>query len=138
MEVYKRKVYYYETDKMGIVHHSNYIRMLEEARIDFLEKTGKAFDVIEKMGYMSPVISVGCEYKYPLRFSDEFRVETKLSFFDAVKYGFSYKIIKTDGDVLCATGESVHCFTDNEGNVVSLWRSDRKLFEHLSAFAERD
>ena len=41
MEAYKRKVHYYETDQMGIVHHSNYIRWFEEARIDFLEKIGK-------------------------------------------------------------------------------------------------
>ena len=42
MEVYsyKHKVQYYETDQMGIVHHSNYIRWFEEARIDFLEKIG--------------------------------------------------------------------------------------------------
>lgn len=41
--MYQHKVQYYETDKMGITHHSNYIRFLEEARIDFLEKIGYGY-----------------------------------------------------------------------------------------------
>ena len=40
MDDYIRRVNYYETDKMGITHHSNYVRWMEEARIDFLEKIG--------------------------------------------------------------------------------------------------
>ena len=136
MEIYKRKVQYYETDKMSIVHHSNYIRMLEEARIDYLDKIGTGFDEIEALGFMSPVVSVECEYKFPLRFPDEFRVETKLEFFDNVKYGFSYKIIKCDDETLCAVGKSTHCFTDNDGNVVSLRRSKRELFDRLVSLAE--
>ena len=40
MKAYQHKVQYYETDKMGITHHSNYIRWMEEARIDFLEQLG--------------------------------------------------------------------------------------------------
>ena len=42
--MYTHKVQYYETDKMGITHHSNYIRWMEEARIDFLEKSGHKFN----------------------------------------------------------------------------------------------
>ena len=38
--IYKHKVQYYETDKMQVVHHSNYIRWMEEARVEFLEKIG--------------------------------------------------------------------------------------------------
>ena len=36
--VYEHTINYYETDRMGIVHHSNYIRFFEEARIDYLKK----------------------------------------------------------------------------------------------------
>ena len=56
--MYTHKVQYYETDKMGITHHSNYIRWMEEARIDFLEKSGFSYDKLEKDGIISPVISV--------------------------------------------------------------------------------
>ena len=44
---YTHKVQYYETDQMGIVHHSNYIRWFEEARSDVLEKAGMGYDVME-------------------------------------------------------------------------------------------
>ena len=54
---YKRQVNYYETDKMGIVHHSNYIRFFEEARIDFLDKIGLNYKKIEDMGLIMPVIN---------------------------------------------------------------------------------
>ena len=50
MESYKHKVNYYETDKMGITHHSNYIRFMEEARVYFLEQIGWGYDKFEEKG----------------------------------------------------------------------------------------
>lgn len=46
---YTHKAQYYETDQMGIVHHSNYIRWFEEARVDFFEKIGCSYKDIEDM-----------------------------------------------------------------------------------------
>ena len=54
---YSRRVYYYETDKMGIVHHSNYIRWFEEARVDLIEQAGLPFQLVEEEGLMTPVLS---------------------------------------------------------------------------------
>jgi len=132
---YTRKVFYYETDKMGIVHHSNYIRMFEETRIYLLEKAGLDFAGIESLGYLSPVLSVNCEYKYSLKFGDEFYVKVKLSEFGNVRYGFSYEIIRSDGQ-LCATGNSTHCFTDTDGKVVSLKRVNRDLYDRFMSLKE--
>ena len=73
--MYTHKVQYYETDKMGITHHSNYIRWMEEARIDFLEKSGFSYDKLEKDGIISPVVSVECSYKKTTTFSDEISIE---------------------------------------------------------------
>ena len=66
--MYRHKVQYYETDKMGITHHSNYIRWMEEARVDFLEKEGWPYQRFEEEGLISPVISVECRYKKPTTF----------------------------------------------------------------------
>ena len=63
MEKYLHKVAYYETDKMGVTHHSNYIRWMEEARVDFLEQIGFSYKKLEDEGIVSPVIGVECEYK---------------------------------------------------------------------------
>ena len=49
---YERKVFYYETDKMSIVHHSNYIRIFEESRVWFMEQAGMPFEKIEEQGYL--------------------------------------------------------------------------------------
>ena len=60
---YKHKVQYYETDQMSIVHHSNYIRWFEEARIDFLEQIGMNMEEIERNGVQIPVLSVSSNYR---------------------------------------------------------------------------
>ncbi len=65
---YERKIYYYETDQMKIVHHSNYIRWFEEARIDFMKKMGLPYDEIEKRGILIPVLEASCRYKKAFRY----------------------------------------------------------------------
>ena len=82
---YERGVYYYETDKMGIMHHSNYIRIFEETRIFFLEQGGLPFPEIEKRGILMPVVSVECSYHNPLRFGDRFTVDLKITKFSGVR-----------------------------------------------------
>ena len=57
---YERKANYYETDMMGVVHHSNYLRYFEEARIAFMDSLGIPYKELEENGIMSPVLSVQC------------------------------------------------------------------------------
>ena len=61
--VYEHKVQYYETDQMGIVHHSNYIRWFEEARVDVLDQIGIGYKKMEEAGVISPVLEVHAAYK---------------------------------------------------------------------------
>lgn len=110
---YKRKVNYYETDKMSIVHHSNYIRFLEEARIDMLAQAGYPFDKMESEGVWIPVLSAYCEYKFPLCFGDEFEIHPKVTKFNGCKLELSYEIFNvTKGGKLSAVGKTTHCLTD--------------------------
>ena len=62
MSTYKHTIQYYETDKMGITHHSNYIRFMEEARIHFLKEAGWPYEKLEEEGVISPVVGVTCDY----------------------------------------------------------------------------
>lgn len=116
MHIYKHEVRYYECDRMGITHHSNYIRIMEEARIDYLDKLGYGFDRIEAEGVVSPVVSVECKYKSPTTFKDIVEVEVSLCNMSELKFEFRY-IMKKDGK-LVAEGHSVHCFTENGRPVV--------------------
>ena len=116
MHIYRHEIRYYECDRMGITHHSNYVRIMEEARIDFLDKIGYGFDRIEAEGVVSPVVSVECKYKSPTTFKDIVEVEVTLCNMSDLKFEFKY-IMKKDGK-LVAEGHSVHCFTENGRPVV--------------------
>lgn len=112
IELYEHRVSYYETDRMGIVHHSNYIRWFEDARVDFLEKAGFSYDKMEDMGVMIVVLGASCEYKYPARFGDRIVVIPQISEFNGFKMTVSYRVINKDSGGLLAVGETKHCFTD--------------------------
>ena len=68
--VYRRKAQYHETDQMGIIHHSNYVKWMEEARIDFMKEMGFGYGEVENRGIVSPVAGVSVSYKKPVLFDD--------------------------------------------------------------------
>lgn len=131
---YIRKVNYYETDRMGIVHHSNYIRYFEEARLDFLNKAGFDYLALERQGIISPVLSTSCNHKAMAYYGDTLIVETKLSELGNVKYTFSYTITKSETGELVATGTTCHCFLDSAKKIVSIKRIRPDLYEKMIAF----
>lgn len=135
MELYRHKVHYYETDKMGFVHHSNYIRWFEEARDDFFNKVGTPYEVTEGYGIISPVLSVECEYKKSCCYPEEITIAVRLIEVGNVKFTVTYEVTAADGE-LRATGKSTHCFLNGEGRVVSLKRVRPDLFEKLVAAKE--
>ena len=83
-KLYKSKVSYYETDCMNIVHHSNYIRYFEDARIQYMHDIGCDVAEMQSKGLYIPNVDAYARYKKPLKFGDEFSVEVSLVFF----YGF--------------------------------------------------
>ena len=90
--IYDRSINYYETDQMGIVHHSNYIRYFEEARLDMMEQVGLSYAAMEEHGLIIPVLSVACEYIKPVLFGEKVQIHTRLVKFDGIKMQFVYEI----------------------------------------------
>lgn len=135
MEIYKHKVQYYETDKMGFVHHSNYIRWFEEARTDFFDCVGAPYAKTEERGIISPVLSVSCDFKKSSYYGETVLICTKLEKYGNVKFFMSYKVLGENGE-LKAEGKSEHCFLNDEGRVVSLKHVWPEMHEHLSKLAE--
>ncbi|MBR5249420.1 MAG: acyl-CoA thioesterase [Bacteroidales bacterium] len=72
------EVRYYETDQMGIVHHSNYIRYFECGRHQCLVDLGLPIHEIEKLGIMMPVVDVSCQYKTPAKMGDVLRIVSRI------------------------------------------------------------
>ncbi len=133
MEAYVHKVQYYETDQMGVVHHSNYIRWFEEARIDYLEKTGMSYDAVEKKGIISPVVSLNCEYKSPARFGDTVFIVTCLKMVSGAKFCFGYEVYDLKSRKIRATGESRHCFL-KDNKIISIKKENEKVFELFKSY----
>lgn len=130
---YKRSVFYYETDKMGIMHHSNYIRIFEESRVSFLEQVGMPFENIEASGILMPVLSVDCRYKRPLKFDEPFAVYPKIVRFNGTTLHLTYRIVSCLTGELCVEGSSSHCFTDYDLHPV---RTKLKFPEIYKVFAD--
>lgn len=118
--IYSRKINYYETDGMKIVHHSNYIRFLEEARIYYMDKIDLPYNKMEEEGVMIPVTSVNCTYKHPCKFNDEIEIEVKIKEYTGVKLVIEYEIINKTTDLLAVIAETKHCFTDKNMKPISL------------------
>lgn len=129
MQPYIRKAKYYETDQMGIIHHSNYIRWMEEARIDLLDQIGYPYSRFEEMGYMSPVLHADCEYKKSVKFDDEVKIVVSLQDFGKVKFTLRYDIYNMSQDgVLSAYGTTTHCFLNSRTGFPVMMNKEMKDF----------
>lgn len=121
MRPYVRKVQYYETDKMGVTHHANYIHWMEEARIDFMEQLGFPYERMEAEGVYSPVRSLNCEYRRPCTFGDTVTVYVSAEEVRGAKLTIRYEMKNAEGELLC-TARSEHAFLDREGRIVRIKR----------------
>lgn len=109
---YERKINYYETDKMGIVHHSNYIRYLEEARCYMLSKMNIPYSYLEEQGIMIPVLGVNCSFKQHVTFDDTIIIEPYIKDFNGVRLTVGYNVKEKNNCNIILIGETKHCFTD--------------------------
>lgn len=131
--VYERKANYYETDQMSIIHHSNYIRWFEEARLYFMDEAGLPYKQMEDDGILIPVLSVSAEYKVSVKYDQKVLIYVWLSKFNGIRMQCGYRVVDKETGTLCATGESQHCFVDRNFKPVSLKKSYPGYYEHIKA-----
>lgn len=126
---YSHRVQYYETDKMQCTHHSNYVRFMEESRLDFLDKLGYGYARMEAEGLISPVIAIDLQFKHTTTFNDVIDIEVKLASMTNVKLEFEY--VMTCGDKVVCLAHSTHCYVDEKGRPISLKKVRPELYELL-------
>lgn len=131
MTPYIHKVQYYETDKMGITHHSNYIRWMEEARTHYLEEAGWSYDRLEKQGMISPVLAVNCKYKQSTTFTDEIQINVQLLDCGPVRMTIGYEMTNTKTGTIVCTGTTEHCFLDTKKRPIRLKKDCPEFYQAM-------
>lgn len=135
MEKYTHVVKYYETDRMGFTHHSNYVRWMEEARIDFMDQLGWSYQKFEDEGVISPVTSVACKFKHTTTFPDIVYIEVSVEEFRGIKLKLKYRMTNQSGQLVCEAS-SEHCFIGKDGKLVKVNREYPEFFQLLNSFVK--
>lgn len=117
---YRHKVQYYETDQMRVVHHSNYIRWFEEARVDLMEQMGMGYDRMEELGIASPVLGVEADYLRMVHFGDTVSIRTRMKEYNGIKLTLEYEVTDEETGMVHCRGLTKHCFLNEKGRPVSL------------------
>jgi len=115
----KIRVAFADTDAMGIVHHANYLRFFEAARVEWLRERGMDYTKMMARGQHLPLVTSECRYKKPARFDDilEIVVTPKV---ERVRITLNYEVFNTETKELIATGATQHVCVDNAMKVLEL------------------
>lgn len=109
-----------EADPLGIVWHGHYIRYFEDGREAFGATHGLSYLDVYKQGFVTPIVSVQCDFKRSVRYGDKVIVETNYIPSEAAKMEFKYRLFNAATGELAATGSSVQVFLDKEASVLQL------------------
>jgi acyl-CoA thioester hydrolase len=109
------RVRYAETDKMGVVYHSNFLIWFEVGRVELLRQLGFQYSDMEADDNCHiPVVDVHVRYKAPARYDDEIVVRTRLKNVRPLLLHFSYEVVRAADQTLLAEGETMHIIVDNK------------------------
>lgn len=125
------RVPFYETDAMGIVHHANYIRYLEIARVAWMDEHDRPYKHYVGEGYHFSTTRVEFDYKQSAAFDDVLEVTTWLDWVGGASLGMAYEL--TRGDDIVGVGATEHALVDHDGALCRLPAEHRSRLKALSA-----
>ena len=124
---------FHETDLQGIIHPSNYLNWLEDARMHLMEQMGLGFKQMLDMEISSPIISQSIEYRSNIKFDETIVIDTKLLSYDGHEMEIAYRIYDKATGEDRAIAKTRHCFVNKAGAPISMKRAypelDTKFFE---------
>lgn len=112
---FKVRVYYYDTDHMGVVYHANYLKWMEIARSEYFRDT-LPYKKIEDMGFLLPVKNLNIEYIESVKYDDEIEIIVEIKNINSIKIEFYYEIYDQN-QKLKATANTVNVFVDETGKL---------------------
>jgi acyl-CoA thioester hydrolase len=107
------RVQYYDTDQMGVVHHSNYIRYFEIGRTELMRRIGLSYKEMENSGTAMPITNVEVQYFYPARYDEFVYVNSFIKEMPKVRIIFYYEIYNEQRKLL-ASGSTTLAFINKE------------------------
>jgi acyl-CoA thioester hydrolase len=109
------RVRYAETDKMGVVYHSNFIVWFEVGRVEMLRQLGFRYRDLEREDDCHiAVADVRVRYKAPARYDDEITIRTRLKNVRDSLLQFGYEVVRVEDGMLLAEGETTHIVVDSK------------------------
>ena len=135
---YSRTVKYYETDMMGVTHHSNYLRWMEEARTEYFRSLGWGYEKLEEEGVICPVVEAKCRYLQTTTFPEKVEIEVSLGKFNGARLIFEYEIKRAAGGEIVSKARTEHCFVDKAGKIVNIKKAYPKLYEIMIGESKKD
>ena len=121
------RVRYAETDRMGLLHHANYLVYFEQARTDLLRSEGKTYKDLEDAGYFLVITKVEVKYKSPAYYDDLLTVRTTVTRTSPVRLEHKYEVFNPAGKSL-AEGSSTLACVGRDGKIQAMpdWLADAK------------
>lgn len=115
------RVRYAETDRMGVVYHSNYLIWFEVGRVEWLRQMGFSYrEMEEKDGCAIAVVDVHCRYKAPARYDEELIIRTHLKNVRECMVHFGYEVVRASDTVLLAEGDTTHLVVGSDMKVKAI------------------
>lgn len=132
-------VRYAETDRMGIVHHSNYPVWFEVGRTEFIKQNGISYSTIESLGIMLPLIELKCRFISSSTYEDKIIVRTRIKEYTKTRLNFYYEVFKEqDIQNPITTGETIHVWTNKDLKPINLQKHHEELYDIICANAACD
>lgn len=112
------RVRYAETDRMGLLHHANYLVYFEQGRTELLRSRGLSYRDLEDQGYYLVVVRLEVRYRAPAHYDDLLTLRTTVARTTAVRIDHRYEVLR-DG-VLLAEGSSTLACVDRDGKLQAM------------------
>lgn len=132
-------VRYAETDRMGIVHHSNYPVWFEAGRTEFIKQSGISYSYVESLGILLPLLELQCRYISSSTYEDSIIVRTSIKSYSKTRLNFKYEVFKAeDMEHPITIGETSHVWTTKDLKPINLQKHYPELYEMIEKSGQAD
>jgi acyl-CoA thioester hydrolase len=112
------RVRYAETDRMGLLHHANYLIYFEQGRTELLRSHGLSYKDLEDQGFLLVLTKIEVKYRWPARYDDMLILKTIVTRTTSVRIDHRYELYR-EGRLL-AEGTSTLACVDRDGRPQAL------------------